>query len=61
MIPEDLSRSVAMHESKAATGADAEIQAFLKSSTFATFALTVRQSLAIANRYSHLSAIRRQP
>ena len=47
MIPEDLSRSVAMHESKAATGADAEIQAFLKSSTFATFALTVRQCVAL--------------
>jgi hypothetical protein len=40
MIPEDLSRSVAMHESKAVSGADAELQAFLKSSTFATFALT---------------------
>jgi len=64
MIPEDLSRSVAMHESKAATGADAEIQAFLKSSTFATFALTVRQCFAIVRSFSqrsHLSAIRRRP
>ena len=62
MIPEDLSRSVAMHESKAATGADAEIQAFLKSSTFATFALTVRQCFAIVRSFSqrsHLGAIRR--